>query len=121
MPSQRPGEPLTYGTWGNGSTAHLFCELMKRQTGANLIHVPYKAEAAVHDDLFGETLDFAWANPATARSQTQAGKMKVLGIAGTRRVSAMPKVPTFAEQGFKASTSTAGSAFMRRPSCRADV
>ena len=92
---------MTYGTWGNGSSAHLFGELLKRQTGANLVHVPYKAEAAAHNDLFGESLDISWANPSTARAQTQAGKMKVLGIAGTRRVSTMPNVPTFGEQGFK--------------------
>ena len=91
---------MNYGTWGNGSTAHLFCELLRRQSGANLVHVAYKAEAAAHSDLFGASLDFAWANPATARAQSQAGKMKVLGIAGTRRVSVMPNVPTFAEQGF---------------------
>lgn len=90
---------LTYGTWGNGSTAHLFGELLQRQTGANLVHVPYKAEATAHSDLFGEQLDFAWANPASARTHTQAGKMKVLGITGTRRVSIMPQVATFAEQG----------------------
>jgi hypothetical protein len=46
-------------------------------------------------------LDFAWANPSTARAQVQGGKMKVLGIAGTRRVSTMPTVPTFTEQGFQ--------------------
>ena len=91
---------MTYGTWGNGSTAHLLCELLKRQTGTDLVHVAYKAEAAAHNDLFGEQLDFAWANPSTARAQVQGGKMKVLGIAGTRRVSTMPNVPTFNEQGF---------------------
>ena len=94
-------ERTTYGTWGNGSSAHLFGELLTRQTGAQLVHVPYKAEAAAHNDLFGESLDVSWANPSTARGHTQAGKMKVLGIAGTRRVSTMPDVPTFAEQGFK--------------------
>ncbi|MBI2770188.1 MAG: tripartite tricarboxylate transporter substrate binding protein [Burkholderiales bacterium] len=91
----------TYGTWGNGSTAHLFGELLQRQTGTELVHVPYKAEAAAHNDLFGEALDFAWANPSTARAQSQAGKMKVIGISGTSRVSTMPNVPTFTEQGFK--------------------
>lgn len=92
---------MAYGTWGNGSTAHLFGELLKRQTGADLVHVAYKSEAAAHNDLFGEALDFAWANPSTARSHTQGGKMKVLGIAGTGRVSTMPNVPTFKEQGFQ--------------------
>lgn len=99
--ARRQTKPLSYGTWGTGSTAHLFGELLKRQTGTQLLHVAYKAEAAVHNDLFGESLDFGWANPSTARGHTQAGKMKVLGIAGTRRVSAMPQVPTFGEQGFQ--------------------
>jgi len=91
---------MSYGTWGNGSTAHLFGELLHRQTGANLVHAAYKAEAAAHNDLFGEVLDFAWANPSTARAHTQGGKMKVLGITGTGRVSIMPSVATFKEQGF---------------------
>jgi tripartite-type tricarboxylate transporter receptor subunit TctC len=99
--ARKSPKPLNYGTWGNGSSAHLFGELLQRQSGAILTHVAYKAEAQVHNDLFGEALDFAWANPSTARAHTQGGKMKVLGIAGTRRVSTMPNVPTLTEQGFK--------------------
>jgi len=91
---------ISYGTWGNGSNAHLFGELLARQAGIDLIHVPYKAEAAAHNDLFGEALGVAWANPATARGLAQAGRIKVLGITGRRRVRSMPEVPTFAEQGF---------------------
>lgn len=92
---------MTYGTWGTGSTAHLFGELLKRQTGTDLVHVAYKSEAAAHNDLFGEALDFAWANPSTARNHSQGGKMKVLGIAALSRVSTLPNVPTFKEQGFQ--------------------
>jgi tripartite-type tricarboxylate transporter receptor subunit TctC len=92
---------MTYGTWGNGSTAHLFGELLKRQTGTDLVHVAYKSESAAHNDLFGEAIDFAWANPSTARNHTQAGKMKALAIAATQRVSTLPNVPTFKEQGFQ--------------------
>lgn len=92
---------LTYGTWGIGSTAHLFGELLKRESGLNLIHVPYKAESVAHADMFGGVLDFAWANPGTARGHIEAGKMKALGITGSRRVSALKGVPTFTEQGFK--------------------
>ncbi len=99
--AKKSPKPLNYGTWGTGSSAHLFGELLQRQTGASLVHVAYKAEAAVHNDLFGDSLDFAWANPSTARAHSQGGKMKVLAVAGTRRVSAMPQVPTFAEQGFR--------------------
>ena len=95
-----PNGRVTYGTWGNGSAAHLFGEMLKRQTGAPLEHVPYKGESVAHLDMFGGVLDAAWANPATARGHVQAGKMKSLGITGTRRVGALPNVPTFAEQGF---------------------
>jgi tripartite-type tricarboxylate transporter receptor subunit TctC len=94
---KHPG--MTYGTWGNGSQAHLLGELLKRQAGLQLTHVPYKAEAAAHNDVIGGALDFAWANPSTARLQSQAGKLKGIAIAGTKRVSAMPGTPTFAEQG----------------------
>ncbi len=96
----RRQKSMSYGTWGNGSAAHLFGELLKRQSGADLVHVPYKSEAAAHNDLFGEQLDFAWANPSSARAHIQAGKLKALGVAGTRRVSTLPQVPTFTEQGF---------------------
>ncbi|PIT71349.1 tripartite tricarboxylate transporter substrate binding protein [Limnohabitans sp. B9-3] len=92
---------LSYGTWGNGSSAHLFGELLAQQSGTSLVHAAYKSEAAAHNDLFGELLDFAWANPSTAKAQVQGGKMKVLGVAGTRRVSTMPQIATFSEQGFK--------------------
>jgi tripartite-type tricarboxylate transporter receptor subunit TctC len=91
---------ITYGTWGTGSNAHLFGELLSRQAHLELVHVPYKSESAAHTDLFGESLGVAWANPATARSLAQAGRIKVLGIAGSRRIRSMPQVPTFAEQGF---------------------
>jgi tripartite-type tricarboxylate transporter receptor subunit TctC len=92
---------MNYGTWGTGSSAHLFGELLSQQSGGKLVHAAYKSEAAAHNDLFGELLDFAWANPSTARNQSQAGKLKVLGIAGTKRVSTMPNVATFSEQGYK--------------------
>ena len=90
----------TYGTWGNGSAAHLMGELLRRQGKVELVHVPYKSEATAHNDMIGKSLDIAWANPATARAQSQGGRMKVLGIASSRRVSTLPNVPTFAEQGF---------------------
>lgn len=87
-----------YGTWGIGSGAHLFGELFKRQSGADIVHVPYKAEQQALLDMYGKVLEVTWANPGTARAQ--ASKTKVLGVTGTRRMSHFPNTPTFAEQGF---------------------
>jgi len=93
----KPG--TSYGTWGIGSGAHLYGELLKRQAGIEVIHVPYK-DAGYYNDLFGGLLAVTWSNPGTARGHVQAGKVKVLGVAGSRRMSLFPQVPTFAEQGF---------------------
>lgn len=91
---------VTYGTWGNGSYVHIMGEQFKRVTGAPLDHVPYKSESGAHIDMFGGQLDMAWANPATAKTLLQDGKIRVLGVTGSRRLSTLPQVPTFTEQGF---------------------
>lgn len=92
---------VTYGTWGIGSAAHIMGELLKRKTGIPLEHVPYKGESVAHLDMFGGVLDIAWANPSTARGHLQAGKVKAIGITGSRRVGTLPQVPTFTEQGYE--------------------
>ena len=92
---------VSYGTWGTGSSAHLFGELLGRQTGARLLHVPYKGEAPAHLDMFGGALDVAWANPGTARNHVRAGKIKVIGLTGSRRLQVLPGVALFTEQGYK--------------------
>ena len=97
----RSHKGISYGTWGNGSAAHLYGELLNREAGLDLVHVPYKGEAAAHNDLFGNLLGVSWANPASARRLAEAGKIKVLGIAASKRIRSMPDVPTFGEQGFK--------------------
>jgi len=96
------GKPagLTYGTWGTGSTPHLFSELLARQAGVQLVHVPYKGEAAAHLDLFAGALDLAWANTGTARTHLASRKVKVLGATGSKRSDVLPDTPLFGEQGF---------------------
>lgn len=96
---RKPGG-LTYGTWGNGSTPHLFGEVLAKQHGVELIHVPYKGEGAAHLDLFGGSLDFAWANSGTARTHLRSGKIKVIGATGSRRSEVLADTRLFGEQGF---------------------
>jgi tripartite-type tricarboxylate transporter receptor subunit TctC len=92
---------LTYGTWGTGSTPHLYGTLLAKEAGVPLVHVPYKGEAAAHLDLAGGALDLAWANSGTARNLLKSGKVKVLGATGSRRSDVLPDTPLFGEQGFK--------------------
>ena len=99
--SKAKPDGVTYGTWGTGSGAHLMGELLARQTGAKLVHVPYKAEATAHLDMLGGSLDIAWANPGSARNLLRSNKIKVLGLTGSRRIQALPGMPLLTELGFK--------------------
>ncbi len=92
---------VSYGTWGTGSGAHLMGELLARQTGARLVHVPYKAEGTSHLDMLGGSLDIAWANPGSARILLKSDKIVVLGLTGTRRLQVLPGVPLLTEMGYK--------------------
>lgn len=89
-----------YGSFGAGSQPHLLGEMLRKVSGADLIHVPYKgAGPAVSDVLGGQVLMTFPAFP-TIQGHIAAGKLKVLGVSGDKRVPLVPNVPTFKEAGF---------------------
>ena len=93
--------PISYGTWGIGSSAHLYGEILAKDHGVSLNHVPYKGEVPAITDVLGGNLDVTFTSPVGAKPQIAAGKLKALAMAGPRRSVAMPDLPTFGEQGFK--------------------
>lgn len=95
------GRPVSYGSWGIGSSAHVYGGILVRDHGIALNHVPYKGEIPAITDVIGGSLDVTFASPVGARPQVAAGKLKALAMAGPQRSAAMPDVPTFEEQGFK--------------------
>jgi tripartite-type tricarboxylate transporter receptor subunit TctC len=93
--------PITYGSWGVGSSANVYGEILAKDHGVSLTHVPYKGEQPAISDVIGGNLDVTFASPVGAKPMAQAGKLKALGMTGPARSAAMPDVPTFGEQGFK--------------------
>jgi tripartite-type tricarboxylate transporter receptor subunit TctC len=91
--------PVTFGSWGVGSSAHLYGEVLKRDHGLNLTHVPYKGELPALVDVINKSLDVTFASPVGAKPQIAAGKIRPIGMTGPRRSVAMPELATFAEQG----------------------
>lgn len=91
---------LTFGSWGKGSSGHLFGELIKLKTGANLIHVPYRGELAELNDVIQGTLDMCWTSANGPKPFLESGQIKLIGATGDRRVPSLPDIPTFAEQGW---------------------
>lgn len=95
----RPGY-FTYGSTGIGSAFHLAGELFSSLAGVKLLHVPYRGGgAAAITDLVGGRVDLMWDALAVIRPQLQAGKIKAVGITGSRRAAVLPNVPTIAESG----------------------
>jgi tripartite-type tricarboxylate transporter receptor subunit TctC len=100
MAKKQPGK-LSFASFGIGTSSHLAVELFKKEAGINLTHVPYKGVAPALSDTLGGQVDMFFTNFPEIVSHVQAGKLKALAVADTKRVPQLPGVPTFAEQGFK--------------------
>ncbi len=93
-----PGK-LTFGSPGNGSSAHLSGELFKSMAGVDMLHVPYKGNAGVLADLTGGQISLAIDNIPVYIEQARAGKLRALAVSTPKRSSAAPDLPTLAESG----------------------
>lgn len=94
-----PGK-LAYGSGGVGSTNHLAAELMMSLTNTRMVHVPYKGAAlGLVGAMSGEVDVVITTMSSVAASYVNGGKMRGLAILDTRRVGALPQVPTAAEAG----------------------
>jgi len=90
---------LNYGSTGVNSSQHLSIELLKKATGANLVHVPYRGSAPAIIDLIGGQIPLASVDLTSAYPHIQAGKAIALGVIDSKRFSVTPDLPTIAEGG----------------------
>ena len=91
-----PGK-YSFGTYGPGTSAHLQGELLNLQTGIDLLHIPYQGAAPLVTAMLGGQLSTAFMDAGSSRQHIP--KFKVLGVTGSERLSWLPNVPTFKEQG----------------------
>ena len=94
----KPGT-LNFGSSGNGSTNHLAGELLKSMTGINIVHLPYRGAAPAMNDLIAGHIPMMFDNIPAVLPQVQAKTIKAIAVAGAKRASALPDVPTVAESG----------------------
>lgn len=90
-------KPLTFASGGVGTSGHLAGELLKLKLNNKLTHVPYKGAGQALTDLVGGQVDFYFPGLIAAMPMMQAGKLKILAIATTKRSPAAPDIPTVAE------------------------
>lgn len=94
----QPGK-LVYGSAGNGNTMHLAGVVFQAKTGTRLLHVPYKGGPPALNDVLGGQIPMMFHNLPAVVSFRQAGKVRVLAVADTKRSPVLPDVPTMAEAG----------------------
>ena len=94
-----PGK-LSFGSAGVGSALHMTGEMIKRQSGLDMTHVPYVGVAKSLPDLLAGQLQAIMGNPADVGNLIRDGRLRGLGVAAKTRDATLPDVPTFVEQGF---------------------
>jgi tripartite-type tricarboxylate transporter receptor subunit TctC len=92
-------EKVSFASQGNGSTSHLTAILFEKLTGTRMVHIPYRGTAPALQDIMGNTVDLFFDNLGSSMSLHLGGKLRILGVCGTERVSALPDVPTVREAG----------------------
>lgn len=95
-----PGK-LTYASAGVASVQNLVVEQLKVSAGIDVMHVPYKGSAPALVDIAAGRVDFIFADLAALDPHVRSGAIRLLAAATSRRVKAMPTIPTLAEQGLQ--------------------
>ncbi len=103
----KPGT-INYGSVGNGTSFHLGTEELKKLSGTDMVHVPYKGMGQVLTDLISGNIQMAFGNTPNAAPLVQEGKLRAIAVAHPTRVHQLPDVPTVGEQGYPGFESNSG-------------
>ncbi|WP_438858328.1 tripartite tricarboxylate transporter substrate binding protein [Achromobacter spanius] len=95
-----PGR-YTFASYGPGSLAQMAAELLKKDAGIDVVHVPYKGGAPAIVDVMGGQVDVYFANAASSLNYVSGGKLKALAVSSAKRMPELPNVATVGEAGIK--------------------
>jgi tripartite-type tricarboxylate transporter receptor subunit TctC len=109
-----PGK-VSFGTQGNGATPHLTAMMFQGMTDTRMVHVPYRGETLVLNDMVGGHVDVFFGNIAAAYTLFRDGRVKIVAVCDTHRAPALPEIPTTAEAGLPALISTGWFALAAPP------
>jgi tripartite-type tricarboxylate transporter receptor subunit TctC len=98
LAKKEPGK-LTFASSGAGSSTHLSAELFKSMAGIDVVHVPFKGSGQALIDVVAGRVSMIFDNMPSALPHIKGGKLRALGVTGSRRSGALPEVPTIAEAG----------------------
>jgi tripartite-type tricarboxylate transporter receptor subunit TctC len=97
---KNPGK-YSYGSGGNGSSAHLSAELFKHMAGVEVVHIPYKGATMALTDLIAGNIVMFMGNLPPAMGHIKAGRIQALAVTTLTRSKLVPELPTVDEAGLK--------------------
>jgi tripartite-type tricarboxylate transporter receptor subunit TctC len=89
----------SYASFGVGSFAHLYGELLAKSQKYEMLHVPYKGEVDAVAGLIGGQVESTFLGPRAALQIVPSGKARVFAVAAPNRIESLPNAPTFTELG----------------------
>jgi tripartite-type tricarboxylate transporter receptor subunit TctC len=92
-------DKLAYGSNGNGTAQHMIGTQFQIETGAQILHVPYKGSAPLTTDLLGGQVDMSFDTITPVLPFIKEGKLRALAVTTAKRSSALPQLPTLQEAG----------------------
>ena len=95
-----PGK-VSYASFGTGTSAHIFGETFKANTGIQMEHIPYKGGSDLAGDLLEGRVQVAFDAAPAAIQNSKTGKARIIAVAAPERSPFLPDVPTLLEQGVK--------------------
>ena len=99
LAKQKPGE-FRHGSGGVGSSNHLAGELLKKVTGIDIVHVPYRGAGPSIAGILAGEIQMNISSPASTIGFIKAGRLRALARTGAKRTKSMPELPTVAESGY---------------------
>lgn len=100
-------EALSYGSAGNGGSAHLAGALLETLTQTKMTHVPYRGNAPALTDVMAGRVDFMFYPMIGIADRVHQNQLKVIAAGTEKRIADFPNVPTMAESGFPGFEETA--------------
>jgi tripartite-type tricarboxylate transporter receptor subunit TctC len=98
LAKEKPGQ-LTFSSSGSGSLHHLSGEVLKRLTGTNMIHVPFKGAGPAMAALAGAEVTFGFTSMPSAVPLIQGKRLRAIAVTSVKRMPALPDTPTMIEAG----------------------
>lgn len=96
--AKKDSAKFTFASLGNGSISHLAMEMLLRQSGAQMLQIPYKGTGQATNDILGGRVSLMMESIKTSSiAHVDTGKLKALAVTGKKRSVLLPNVPTVAE------------------------